>query len=46
MALGDMNLFIDNWLLISTYPYEVSPNSNYVAMLAHYIDDVVHTPVS
>jgi hypothetical protein len=25
LALGDMNLFVDNWLQISTYSYKVSP---------------------
>jgi len=25
VALGDMNLFIDNWLQISSYAYKVSP---------------------
>jgi hypothetical protein len=25
LALGDMNLFIDNWLQISSYLYKVSP---------------------
>jgi hypothetical protein len=46
LAFGDTNLFVDNWLQISLYPYKLSPNSDYAAIYAHYLDDVVNTPVT
>jgi len=32
LAVGDTNLFVDNWLQISSYPHNVSP----IATVSHY----------
>jgi len=45
-VLGDTNIFVDNWLQISSYFIQSIANSNCVAIQTYFLDNVVTTPVS